>query len=327
MINNKISVIIPVYNVEQYLRQCVDSVLKQTYHNLEVILVDDGATDSCPAICDEYARQDERIRVIHKTNGGLADARNAGLQIATGDYIGYVDSDDYIHQEMYERLLTACEEHQADIGICRFSIFSDALGDLIDYREVRTYNNREALEAYIDESVDELITPSAWSKLYKRKCVEGMQFPKGKLCEDIVYTAKAFYHANKVIYLDQELYFYRNRPGSIMNDSTVLARRIREEIEQYLDRIQFLQAVNEVELVKLCRYELYMRLQIRYTEAVHYHIQDVAQEILSLMNTCRQDTKEILKQRRGDMCSIDFIRKYLSVTSPRIYSTISQHRK
>ena len=327
MVNHKISIIIPVYNVEEYISPCIDSVLNQTYRNLEIILVDDGSTDSCPAICDEYAKRDDRIKVIHKSNGGLADARNAGLQIATGDYIGYVDSDDYIHQEMYERLLAACEKYQADVGICRFHIFSDEVGVLIDHREMKVYNNHEALTAYIDESVEELITPSAWSKLYKRECVEGLQFPKGKLCEDIVYTTKAFYHADKVVYLDQELYFYRNRPGSIMNDSTVLARRIREEIEQYLDRIQFLQDINEQKLVKLCRYELYMRLQVRYNEADQYHLQDVSHEILTLMKKCRPDAQEILKQRQENMSSIDKIRKYLSVISPRLYSKISQCRK
>ena len=114
-----ITVIVPVYNVKDYLQQCVESICGQTYQNLEILLVDDGSTDGSGKICDELAKKDTRIKVIHKPNGGLSDARNAGLDVATGDYIGYVDSDDYIEPDMFEILLTNIEEHQADISCCR----------------------------------------------------------------------------------------------------------------------------------------------------------------------------------------------------------------
>ena len=116
----KISIIIPVYNVEAYLDRCIQSVIHQTYQNLEIILVDDGSTDHSPQMCDAYAQIDERIKVVHKSNGGLSDARNAGLMVATGTYIGYVDSDDWIELEMYERMYAACIEHQAELAVCRY---------------------------------------------------------------------------------------------------------------------------------------------------------------------------------------------------------------
>ena len=120
--NPKISVIVPVYKVEKYLDRCVESIVNQTYKNLEIILVDDGSPDNCPVMCDEWAEKDERIRVIHKENGGLADARNAGMNIATGDYIGFVDSDDWIEPNMYEVLLKNALKYDADISRCGLSV-------------------------------------------------------------------------------------------------------------------------------------------------------------------------------------------------------------
>ena len=119
--NDKISVIVPIYKVEDYLDRCIESIVGQTYSNLEIILVDDGSPDSCPQLCDEYAKKDSRIKVIHKQNGGVSSARNEGLKFAHGEYIGFVDPDDYVHPSMYEKLIDCIHKNQCQIAVCRFS--------------------------------------------------------------------------------------------------------------------------------------------------------------------------------------------------------------
>lgn len=325
--NSKISVIIPIYNVEQYIHECMNSVMNQTYTNLEIILVDDGSTDNCPAICDEYAMKDSRIKVIHKENGGLSDARNAGLEIATGKYIGYVDSDDYIALDMYECLYKACEENDAEIAVCRFHTFTDQvqLSENVVNRN-KVYSNQEILSAYIDETVEELITPSAWSKLYRKDCIQGLEFPKGKLCEDIVYTTKAFYNAAKVIYVGRELYFYRNRPGSIMTDKSVIKRRIREEIEQYESRIAFLKDKEENQLVELCCYELYKRMQLRYCEVMKSGTKsdEIIKELSDKMRNYRSVSKKVAKERQHRISYKEKFKMSVSLYSPGLYCWFSR---
>lgn len=262
-----ISIIVPIYNVKDYLCECIDSILNQTYTDLEILLVDDGSTDGSGEICDRYKTLDSRIQVLHKKNGGLADARNAGIKIATGRYIGFVDSDDYIHPRMYELLYDSCERNQAEIAMCKFQTFENTVVECKYVRQAsKCFTRDEILSAYINENTKELITPSVWSKLFRRDCIEGLEFPIGKLCEDIVFTAKAFYNANKVIYLEMELYYYRQRAGSIMSDSSVLVRRIREELEQYVDRLSFIQETGNRELVQGCQYALYNRIFLRYCD-------------------------------------------------------------
>lgn len=262
-----ISVIVPIYNVEEYLDKCIQSIRKQTYKNLEIILVDDGSTDQCSLLCDNYAKEDDRIKVIHKKNGGLSDARNAGLQIAAGEYVGFVDSDDYIHPRMYELLYEACINNEVEVAMCRFQIFEENAVELqYDECKAKCFTREEILSAYINENTNELITPSVWSKLFKRECIKELSFPVGKLCEDIVYTTKAFYNSDKVAYLDAELYYYRQRAGSIMNDNSVLVRRIQEELEQYNNRLTFIQKVGNQELIQGCKYALYNRIFLRYCD-------------------------------------------------------------
>ena len=151
-----ISVIVPVYNVEKYLRQCLDSVLAQTYRELEIILVDDGSTDGSGAICDEYATRDSRIKVVHQQNGGLSSARNAGLDLATGEYVAFVDSDDYIHETMLELLYQALVENNADTVICNFERV-DEKGDVISVRSLQPLANGVVS---MEEALENLATPN-----------------------------------------------------------------------------------------------------------------------------------------------------------------------
>ena len=159
-----ISIIVPVYDVEPYLRKCIDSILIQSYRDLEIILVDDGSPDNCGAICDEYAEKDKRIKVIHKKNGGLSDARNAGLDIATGEYIGFVDSDDWVMPDMYEYLYKAVKEYDADMSVCGYY---DYWGKTISGRycqDIQVYKGQEGIKALLDLKFGNYV----WNKLYKR---------------------------------------------------------------------------------------------------------------------------------------------------------------
>lgn len=236
---DNISVIVPIYKVENYLHRCVDSIINQTYTNLEIILVDDGSPDKCPRICDEYAKKDSRIRVIHKKNGGLSDARNAGLDIATGEYIGFVDSDDYISLHFYQKLINVMKVSDSDIVECEIKKFKDT--DEIDYIEnnkldFKTFNTYEAMEDLI---LNNILSVTVWNKLYKREVIEKFRFKVGKTNEDDFYTYLAFDNSNKISKLDEELYYYLQREDSIMGKNYKLNRL--DEIEAKYERLKFIE--------------------------------------------------------------------------------------
>jgi glycosyltransferase involved in cell wall biosynthesis len=327
MEEHKISLIIPVYNVEKYINQCLDSVINQTYTNIQIILVDDGSTDGCPRICDEYKEKDTRIEVIHKKNGGLADARNAGLRIATGDYIGYVDSDDYIHPKMYEILIKSCIENKSEISMCRFQIFENTATEH-DYAQIntKTFTSDEILSAYINENTEELITPSVWCKLFKKEIVEELKFPTGKLCEDIVYTTKAFRKADKIMYLDAELYYYRQRMGSIMNDNSVLVKRIQQEIEQYNDRLEFVKQNCNDELIAGCKYALYNRLFLRYSGLPYrggsHNVISLAKQLESQMDDLRGEARKYYKKAKTWSKGMQRVKIMGGLYFPRLFRRI-----
>ena len=220
---DKITVIIPVYNVEKYLDKCVQSVMNQTYTNLEIILVDDGSPDNCPKMCDDFAKGDSRIRVIHKQNGGLSDARNAGIDIATGEYLMFVDSDDYIAPTMVEKLYTALKTANADISICNFFYVGESNGD--DYSE-RNTNLPIKNEVIASESVLKNKSQKdkpwywivVWNKLYKKEVFENIRFQVDKLHEDEYIFHEIFFNANRIACISDGLYYYVQRKDSIMGN-------------------------------------------------------------------------------------------------------------
>lgn len=212
-----ISVIIPVYNVEKYLEQCVESVLNQTYRDIEVILVDDGSTDGSGAICDEYALQDARVKVIHKENGGLSDARNQGMEAAHGDIISFIDSDDYISSYFLEILCEAMEEGNCDVAALKKCCdFWDG-EDCVELAKVKKVKNVEYCSAH--EAVKRMfymdIETGAPFKLYKKHTLNGVKFPIGYYYEDVATTYKAFLNGNKAAIVDADIYAYRKRQDSI----------------------------------------------------------------------------------------------------------------
>ena len=219
--NNLISVIIPVYNVENYLDECIQSVLQQTYKNLEIILVDDGSTDNSGVICDEYKDKDTRITVLHQKNGGISKARNVGIEYAHGEYIGFVDSDDFIHPQMYELLYAAIHKEQTDVAICReFAFFEkEELPTVQSYRITEETFETANRQKYCKKFLEAFTGPTtwAWNKLYKKECLEGVRFVEGKRMEDIRFSSDIVKNIEKAVWIPERLYFYRQRQGSIMN--------------------------------------------------------------------------------------------------------------
>lgn len=215
-----ISVIVPIYGVENYLRQCVESLLNQTHQNLEIILVDDGSPDACPAICDEFSQKDTRIRVIHKKNGGLSDARNAGLDVATGEYIGFVDSDDWIMPDMFEYLLHGILGYRAEISCCGHVNIQDEWMDYKSEEKDIVYST----EAALNELFFDRLKSFAWNKLYKATLWENIRYPVGRNFEDILTTYKLFERSSRIAVLKEPKYYYRIRQNSIMHDTSFINR-------------------------------------------------------------------------------------------------------
>lgn len=209
----KISVIVPIYNVEKYLKKCIESIINQTYSNLEIILVDDGSPDNCGKICDEYQVQDSRIKVIHKKNGGLSDARNAGIKEATGEIISFIDSDDFVDLDMYEYMLNEMQKENADIVICGTKIdFENGKTRIKRAEKRKILNSKDAL---IELNSFKSFDMAVWNKLYKKEIIDGIFFPVGKKSEDYFVMYQYFDRAKKIIILPEAKYHYIQRANSI----------------------------------------------------------------------------------------------------------------
>lgn len=233
-----ISVIVPVYKVEPYLDKCISSIVKQTYKSLEIILVDDGSPDNCPAMCDAWAEKDRRIRVIHKTNGGLSDARNAGMAVATGELMTFVDSDDWIAPDMYEHLYQRLTEDASDIATCGVQmVWEDETPSHMLTREGNCIlNQEEAMRVIIEES---WLKQPVWYKIYKTALVRDILFPVGKYHEDVFWSYQAVGRAKKVSISDRIGYYYLQRGGSIMDEGYSLKRL--DAVEAKVQRCAYIQ--------------------------------------------------------------------------------------
>ena len=212
-----ISVIVPVYKVEEYLDRCVQSILDQTYTDFELILVDDGSPDNCGAMCDAWEQKDTRIRVIHKENGGLSDARNWGIERARGQYLGFVDSDDFIHPQMLEIMLDTLIRGNSQIVCCDYMHVNQTIKIYPRYtlpREVHTVPGRRVLEGIVDRYAFAQVI-SACNKLYKRDVFATLRYPKGLNAEDDITSYPLYYGAEKVTFIDVQLYYCYNNPSSI----------------------------------------------------------------------------------------------------------------
>lgn len=231
-----VSIIVPIYKVEKYLRECIDSILAQTYEDIEVILIDDGSPDGSPAICDEYASKDKRVKVIHKPNGGLSDARNAGLDKAHGDYISFIDSDDVIDKLMIEIMMEHAADYSADIIGCESEMFDETSGAKTSIyhstNPIQTFNSSEYADAILYKKVD----CSACNKIYKRELIGNHRFLKGRYNEDILFLLEIIHKTNTVVQINDAFYHYRITVGSVSHTFN----------ERSLDLLKNIDNINEI---------------------------------------------------------------------------------
>ncbi|PFH85602.1 glycosyltransferase [Bacillus sp. AFS088145] len=259
----EISIIVPVYKVEPYLKKCINSILAQTFKDFELILVNDGSPDCCGEICDDFALSDRRIKVIHKENGGLSSARNAGLKIAQGKFIAFVDSDDLIHFKMYEILHSYALKYSSEIVMCDYLEVSEGEGinskePTIRYKEEH-YTNIEALnELYGENGVKFVVV---WNKLYKRSLFDNLAFEEDRIHEDEFIAHKLLYRSSKVTYLPIQLHFYLQRINSITQSSFNIKHL--DFIKAYKERVDFFESIKQFDLQKKAEY-CYIPLFFRY---------------------------------------------------------------
>lgn len=272
-----ISVIIPIYRVEAYLKRCVDSVLAQTYPRLQVILVDDGSADNCPNICDKYAAMDGRIEVIHQANAGVSNARNKGLKMAKGEYILFIDSDDYIAPDMCEKLLALIKQEQADMAVCNITYTYPHKSDFTPSPVFKTPGTRISSEQALVLAITEhsFGDTGIWNKLFARELLTDFSFKEGVRSEDFWALCDLFPKASKIVYTPQSFYYYFQNPAGV-----TASRNLRARIDSY-------QAVKH--FIEVCRRQDYQAA----LKAVEYRYLDAAVVAAFLILLC--DKKENYK--------------------------------
>lgn len=279
-----ISIIVPIYKTEKYLERCITSVMKQTYPNLQIILVDDGSPDNCGNICDIYQKKDKRITVIHKQNGGLSDARNAGLNVARGEYIGFVDSDDFIHPHMFEILLENLLKTASDISVCGFYWVNEGEEILLpENNETTVYEDEKILYQLIENNV---ITVVTWNKLYKKELFNNDKFEIGRLHEDEFMIHKLLIKTKRIVYTNAQLYNYMKHQDSIVSRKTI--KNFIDTVDALEDRCLCLESIDE----KV--YSLTALQQIDIVLQNYFGIQSRDNKIL------RRELFELCRKRRYD---------------------------
>lgn len=284
-----ISIIVPVYNVSSYLEKCLDSIVNQSYSNLEIILVDDGATDNSGIICDTYSVKDKRIKVIHKENGGLSSARNAGIDIARGKYFAFIDSDDWIEFDFIELLYNSMKLDNADISQCSFiQERGEHLSDINRVEEVKLITGVDAIEnlynkhTYIDTVV-------SWNKLYNRKLFDEIRYPEGMINEDEAIIHEILYGVNKVAINESTLYHYTIRDNSITKSEYNIKKL--DSITAFEKRLDFLKKNKEFRLMELTT-PWYFRVLLDNATKLHYsqikdkeiHISEITTKITNYLS-------------------------------------------
>ena len=232
-----VSIIVPVYKVEDYLAECVNSLIAQTYRDIEVVLVDDGSPDRCPEMCDEFVEQDSRIRVVHKGNGGLSSARNAGIKVAMGELMAFVDSDDYVDERYIETMVKALRDTEADIAAVDIVEFSDK-APLEQKTHTDGYKVLTKKQAFNDIIHYRGIKAVVWNKIYRTKLVKSVLFEEGRLHEDEFFTTRILQQVSRIAFVENGLYFYRQRGGSIMN--TFNSKLVIDGVDAHLERVSYL---------------------------------------------------------------------------------------
>ncbi len=314
--NELISVIVPVYNVESYLEKCLDSIINQTYSNIEIILINDGSTDSSFEICKKYKKKDKRIILINKKNGGLSSARNAGIEKFTGNYLLFVDSDDYIERDMVEKLYNNIMSNDADISVCNFFITEKG----IDKKNNSCKNfiiKDETKYNFLYNSYS-LQTILSWNKLYKKHIFKDIRYPKDLLHEDQYIIEEILNKAKTINYMTKEfLYHYVQRDQSIMKTFNVKRFDVIKGLEK---RINFFNSINRNDLVIRTKVEKLQSLYFLLNSSKFFKFKESEKTIIQLYNSDYVQLAEELKKERLDLKSR--IKLILILYFPKIYNRI-----
>ncbi len=276
-----ISVVVPVYNVKQYLTRCLDSIINQTYSYLEIIIIDDGSTDDSGKICDEYSIKDQRIRVIHKTNGGLSDARNVGIDKANGKYISFVDSDDYLHPEFIEILYKNICEYKADVSICGFIKGTNSkFSGKTKRNECKVFKREEMLGQWHGKYRH--IETQAWNKLYLKDLFTGekIRYPRGMNHEDVQTTHLVIAACNRVVITESRLYYYFQRSDSITN-STFTDKRIYDILEAQNRRLYFFKNHNYLQAYERLKIKMQKYFMLLYCLAEAKGLSEIENDFIN----------------------------------------------
>lgn len=315
--NELVSIVVPVYRVEQYLERCIQSIVKQTYTNLEIILVDDGSDDGCPEICDKWALQDKRIVVIHRENGGLSAARNSGIDIAKGEYIAFVDSDDFIAEDFIEALYHACKLTDSEIAQCRYEYVS---GDVLSKSKeeitepMETFTGKEMIAGMSWK--DGAYNVVAWNKLYKRTLFDTVRYPEGRIHEDEATTHKLFYRAKKAAFIYRFLYGYYTQGESITRNQFSKKRLDWEWAVK--ERILFLKEQGEKEILTPM-FKIYMdgTIDLYYKAKTYLKDKTIERELFYKLKSMYKELK-----KHGGTPWKTRVGYRIFLWSPRIYKVL-----
>lgn len=263
-----ISVIVPCYNVELYLDKCVQSIVDQSYQNLEIFLVDDGATDSTPKLCDEWSLKDDRIKVIHKSNGGLSDARNVAIDVANGEYLVFIDSDDYVSIDYVESLYNLLVKSNADISVCSYMPFYEGTqpeNKKVEEADLLVSSDKAIELMFYQKNFDN----TAWGKLYKRYLFENIRYPYGLIYEDLALTYKLFAKSQKIAFTSAKNYFYLIRSNSL-DGGSITPRRYESALtilkQLYDDKNEFSKEVKRAFECRILSFAFHILLQLQNNE-------------------------------------------------------------
>ena len=298
---NKIFFVVPVYKVEKYLGRCVESILTQTYENTEIVLVDDGSPDNCPKLCDDYAEKYPNIKVVHKENGGLSDARNAGIVyvrkvMEDKDYITFVDSDDFLHKDFAKRMIELCEENDCNLAQCCYEKGSNEV-----FEKEKTDENVSCISAE-DALLGYRLKSQVCSKLFKAKVFDDIFFPVGVINEDEFTTYRAVYDAKKMVFTNEKLYYYFQHGSGIM---TEIAKKLKNNprrydfLKAYEERIKFFEEKNLPLQVMKTKEKICTDIILRYCEQMWLKKEDRDIDCINgtYMRLYRDNFKEMIKRK------------------------------
>ena len=310
----ELSIIVPIYKVEKYLEECIQSILGQTFTDFELILVDDGSPDACPQMCDAAAKKDSRVRVIHQKNGGLSAARNTGIEAARGNWLGFVDSDDFVAPDMYEKLYHAAVNAGADCAMCSVQLIHE------DGSRMDTLQHWKVYGGDTGEDILKTITWQnnapylvAWNKLYRREVFRTLRYPVGRINEDVFVFAELFDTIKMVACVEQPLYFYRQRTGSIMQSKCTL--RNLDEMWSFVHCFECFQRSDRMEMLPFVESRIFAKLT-----GVYYRLsaQEQHSDAMRQAMAAQKKAAKFLRQQ-GMLTKKAALRTMLFQTFPVVY--------